>query len=129
MLAMELNATGSGEVTIFVGKDYAGKWAIVSHYNKEKDAWTRQLVKVDENGYIHPTFASFSPIMISITDQTEVTAITNSGITDTEPKPAVVASPVTGAPETYADPKMMLPIIIFVAGILAAVVFYRRRRI
>ena len=129
MLAMDLNATGSGEVTIFVGKDHAGKWAIVSHYNKEKDVWTRQIVQVDANGYIHPTFASFSPIMISITDQTEVTAITNSGITDTEPKPAVVASPVTGAPETYADPKMMLPIIIFVAGILAAVVFYRRRRI
>ena len=60
----DLDATGSGKISIYVGKEFVGFNTIVGHYHN--GVWTTQKCIIDRNGYIHPEFNSFSPISISI---------------------------------------------------------------
>ena len=61
---LDMSASGSGKVMIYVGKAYNGRMAIVGHY--KNGVWENQQCVVDWNGYICPSFNSFSPISISI---------------------------------------------------------------
>ena len=61
----DLQAEGSGNVEIYVGKEYAGNIAIVGHYTN--GAWEAQQCPIDRNGNIEPYFASFSPVSILVT--------------------------------------------------------------
>lgn len=73
----DLSATGTGKVSINVGKDYAGLYAIVGHFHN--NAWTTQQCKVDANGNIEPAFASFSPVFVAVsTSQTELKSVANT---------------------------------------------------
>lgn len=66
----DMDATGSGRISIYVGKGFAGLVSVVGHYHNGE--WTTQQCKVDENGYVSPSFNSFSPISISILNTTNV---------------------------------------------------------
>lgn len=77
-MLFDLDASGSGVVKFYVGSRFAGKVVLVSHYHDE--VWTLQQCIVNEDGYIYPEFASFSPIGIIVTNQTE-----KFDIEDTEP--------------------------------------------
>ena len=68
----DLYASGSGKVSIYVGTEYVGKIAVVSHYKNGQ--WTTQQCKVQSDGKIYPYFASFSPIGVLMSDQTEYIA-------------------------------------------------------
>ncbi|MBP7059690.1 MAG: 5'-nucleotidase C-terminal domain-containing protein [Lachnospiraceae bacterium] len=73
----DLIATGTGRVSVNVGKDYAGLYAVVGHFHN--NAWTTQQCKVDENGNIEPAFASFSPVFVAVTtSQTELKSVANT---------------------------------------------------
>jgi dipeptidase len=61
----DLQAEGSGKVKIAMGKDYAGKIAVVGHFHDGK--WTVQQCKVDNDGNIYPEFTSFSPVFVEMT--------------------------------------------------------------
>ncbi len=77
-MLFDLDASGSGVVKFYVGSRFAGNVVLVSHYHDE--VWTLQQCIVNEDGYIYPEFASFSPIGIIVTNQTE-----KFDIEDTEP--------------------------------------------
>ena len=77
----DINATGSGKVMIYVGKAYNGRIVIVGHY--KNGVWENQQCEVDWNGYICPSFRSFSPISISILSATQ----TIDGLADTWKEP------------------------------------------
>ncbi|MCR5337999.1 MAG: InlB B-repeat-containing protein [Lachnospiraceae bacterium] len=82
----DLDAKGSGKVGIYVGKEYFGQIAVVGHYHGGE--WTTQQCKVDINGYITPSFKSFSPIAISILSKTVSEPVVLKGKDENENKPA-----------------------------------------
>jgi dipeptidase len=69
MRLFDINATGSGLVTISAGEEYAGKIAIVGHFHDGK--WTVQQCTIDKNGNVEAGFASFSPVFVVPTTLTE----------------------------------------------------------
>ena len=102
----DLNATGQGKVMIYVGKEYAGMFSVVGHYNS--GGWTTQQCKIDVNGYVTPAFNSFSPVFIAVTTSNNVLA----SVTTNEP--AVVSAPSSSGTagttgKTKASPKTGLP--------------------
>ncbi len=62
----DIQATGAGKVQIAVGKEYAGKIAIVGHFHDGK--WTVQECMTDKDGNIYPEFTSFSPVFVEMTN-------------------------------------------------------------
>jgi hypothetical protein len=102
----DLNATGQGKVMIYVGKEYAGMFSVVGHYNS--GGWTTQQCKIDVNGYVTPAFNSFSPVFIAVTtSNNELASVTTN-------EPAVVSAPSSSGTagttgKTKASPKTGLP--------------------
>jgi hypothetical protein len=89
----DLQATGAGRVKIAVGKEYAGKMAVVGHFHDGK--WTVQQCKTDKDGNIYPEFASFSPVFVAMTTADKEVPLS----VPAEPK-VVKKSPKTGAVAT-----------------------------
>ena len=92
----DLNATGSGKVTMAVGKDYAGKIALVGHFHD--GAWTVQQCLVDADGNIAPEFNSFSPVFVELTTA-------NKPVTLSVAAEPAVATPAAATPAKVASPK------------------------
>ncbi len=89
----DIQATGAGRVKIAVGKEYAGKIAIVGHFHDGK--WTVQQCKTDKDGNIYPEFASFSPVFVEMTTADKEVSLS----VPAEPQ-VVKKSPKTGAVAT-----------------------------
>ena len=83
--AFDLNATGSGTVTFNTGAkptDGVPMFAIISHYHN--GMWTRQIRTVNADGTTSGTFASFSPIHITVVSGLTKDQLRAAGITETE---------------------------------------------
>ena len=104
----DIQATGSGKVKIAVGKEYAGKIALVGHLHDGK--WTVQQCKVDKDGNIYPEFKSFSPVFVEMTSADKEVALS------VEAEPTLAKkSPKTG--ETSTDAILVLMMMATVCGL------------
>lgn len=104
----DIQATGSGKVKIAVGKEYAGKIALVGHLHDGK--WTVQQCKVDNDGNIYPEFKSFSPVFVEMTSADKEVALS------VEAEPTLAKkSPKTG--ETSTDAILVLMMMAAVCGL------------
>ena len=93
----DLNATGSGKVTMAVGKENAGKIALVGHFHD--GAWTVQQCLVDADGNINPAFKSFSPVFVELTTATKAVSLSVAAepvVETPAATPAKATSPKTG---------------------------------
>lgn len=80
-----------------VGKDYAGKIALVGHFHD--GAWTVQQCLVDADGNIAPEFNSFSPVFVELTTADKPVTLSvaaEPAVAALAATPAKVASPKTG---------------------------------
>lgn len=70
---MEVEATGSGDVTFNVGIENAGKAVACRHYNEDTGEWEDLGVgNVDASGNVTFTFTSFSPVALFISSSAEI---------------------------------------------------------
>ena len=88
---MDVQATGSGAVTFFVGTQYAGKTVICEHYNTTTQKWEKiGTATVDANGNCTFTFTSFSPVALAISASAATTTSSSTSTT------TATTSPKTG---------------------------------
>ena len=93
---MDVQATGSGAVTFYVGKEYAGKTVVCEHYNTTTQKWEKiGTATVDANGNCTFTFTSFSPVALAISASAATTTSTSTAAATTATTTAAT-SPKTG---------------------------------
>ena len=98
LFLMEVQATGSGEVQFYVGKEYAGKTVICWHYSVTAGKWEKiGTGTVDANGYCKFSFTSFSPVALTIAAGAATTTATTATTAATKATTATATtSPKTG---------------------------------
>ncbi|MBO6214339.1 MAG: hypothetical protein J6N76_02245 [Lachnospiraceae bacterium] len=129
-LSMDLDASGSGNVSFAVGEASTPEVpvaAIISHYHD--GAWTRQFCDVGADGLSTAKFDSFSPIYITVIKGATATMLRSTGLLETEgtgvivvgssAKKAEMKSPATGD---------NVPMILMLGAMASVGIFYGVRR-
>ena len=124
--AMDLNATGSGRVSIAVGSSYAGKVAVIGHYHGDVLYFQQRWVRAD--GTVDPYFSNFSPVIVLVTNQTSPI----SGIPTSEPGATALSSKSTSvssstAPKTGEGSESTILLIIGMVALGVAIATYRKK--
>ena len=123
----DINATGKGKVMIYVGKEYAGLYSIVGHYNSGN--WTTQQCKIDVNGYVTPAFNSFSPVFVAVTTSTtELASVATNEPAVVAAQPNAKSSPKTGIPAP-SNVQVILLIGLAMLGAIDLIEMLRKRKI